>query len=255
MDSIAPSRFTKGFSLLELAVLLIITGLLLSAILVGQDVLRSAESRATITQIERYKLVVTSFKDKYKQLPGDLQEAVNFGLGTANSVGDNGNGDGILQDASSPNHGFTYANGEIINFWYHLSKANMLDRHFDGNGLSSTLGNSFPPTKYNRGGFTVYYADGKNQLHIGVTNSVGNLHSFENNLHTEEAQMIDLKIDDGLPLSGNIKAVTGHSAASLVLVPVGTKEIPTCVNKTTEGTKEYNLANHGLLCQLRIRME
>src|SRR5579872_6907625 len=84
----------SGFTLVELSIVLVIIGLIISSVLVGQDLIRSAELRATVTQLEGYNAAVGTFRGKYNGLPGDVAGAVNYGFAS------NGNGDGILSPST-----------------------------------------------------------------------------------------------------------------------------------------------------------
>ena len=72
----------SGFTLVELAITLVIIGLLVGGVLVGKDLISAAEVRAQIQQIEKYNGAVNTFKVKYNYLPGDMPagEANAFGF-------------------------------------------------------------------------------------------------------------------------------------------------------------------------------
>src|SRR6202790_4507951 len=72
----------SGFTLIELSIVLVIIGLIVGGILVGQDLVKAAEIRATVAQIEKYNSAVNTFRTKYNAIPGDLSStnATGFGL-------------------------------------------------------------------------------------------------------------------------------------------------------------------------------
>jgi prepilin-type N-terminal cleavage/methylation domain-containing protein len=55
----------QAFTLIELSVVLVIIGLIVGGVLVGQGLIRAAGVRATITQIEKYNQAVNAFRGKY----------------------------------------------------------------------------------------------------------------------------------------------------------------------------------------------
>ena len=96
-----------GFTLVELAIVLVIIGLIVGGVLVGQDLIKAATVRSTVTDIEKYNGAVTTFRSKYNGLPGDLlaSKAVEFQLSAstdANATGGPGLRDGntLIQDGA-----------------------------------------------------------------------------------------------------------------------------------------------------------
>src|SRR5436305_84684 len=71
-----------GFTLIELAIVLVIIGLVVGGVLVGRDLIATSQLRATMTQVEKYNTAVKTFRTKYNALPGDMKaaDAANFGL-------------------------------------------------------------------------------------------------------------------------------------------------------------------------------
>src|ERR1700744_2868548 len=87
----------QGFTLIELSIVLVIIGLIVGGILVGQDLIRAAETRAQISQIEKYNSAVNTFRGKFGALPGDMALSVanQFGFATGSSCdGTTGKRDG-----------------------------------------------------------------------------------------------------------------------------------------------------------------
>jgi prepilin-type N-terminal cleavage/methylation domain-containing protein len=70
----------QGFTLLELSITLTIISLIVGGVLVGQELIRNSEVRATLTQIERMETAVNSFRIKYGCLPGDCTGAAGMGF-------------------------------------------------------------------------------------------------------------------------------------------------------------------------------
>lgn len=117
-----------GFSLVELAIVLIIIGLIVGGVLKGQDLIESARVNSIQTQLNEIRTAATTFLNKYDDLPGDMPEPELF-TGVPFSGGD---GDGRIDEgdrigadpdpASDPG-----APGiEPTAFWYHLVVAELI---------------------------------------------------------------------------------------------------------------------------------
>ena len=121
MGQVTSKRQKKqsGFTLVELSIVLVIIGLIISSVLVGQDLVRAAEMRAAITQLESFNAGVGTFRSKYNGLAGDVAGNTDFNFAC------NGNGDGNLSVStdltvgSTANPGVTA--GENTCFWNHLA--------------------------------------------------------------------------------------------------------------------------------------
>lgn len=135
-------RKTQGFSLVELAIVLVIIGLITGGILTGQELIRASELNSVASDYNKFKTAINTFKLKYNQLPGDLNNAqsywgVNAGCaaGTAGTGTQtcNGNGDGTI---TTNNPGSITAAQEQFLTWQHLANAGLIPGTY--NGISST---------------------------------------------------------------------------------------------------------------------
>lgn len=91
-----PSR-RSAFSLIELSIVLIIIGLLISGIIGGASLIKSATLRSVMTEARGYNIATSAFYTKYNTLPGDYNAGlIGNGITLANGVGDVGNGDGVI---------------------------------------------------------------------------------------------------------------------------------------------------------------
>src|SRR4051812_46022246 len=121
------THFRNGFTLIELSIVLVIIGLVIGGILVGQDLVKAATYRAQISQIEKYNAAVNSFQVKYGYLPGDLtgSEASAIGFITRSGAAGHGDQNGFIESCSSPRNFLAdgiYAIGcETTLFWSDLS--------------------------------------------------------------------------------------------------------------------------------------
>jgi prepilin-type N-terminal cleavage/methylation domain-containing protein len=65
----------RGFTLVELSIVLVVVGLAIGGVLVGKDLIRAAEYRKFHSQIESYQLASNTFRVKYNAVPGDMPNA------------------------------------------------------------------------------------------------------------------------------------------------------------------------------------
>lgn len=224
----------NGFTLIELSIVLVIIGLLVGGVLVGQDLIKAAEVRATITQIEKFNTAVNTFLGKYGELPGDMSaaSAARFNFPPYNPGCNNnrcgtqgrGDGNGIL-DAfttsviSNPSGSLS---GEVAMFWGDLSYANLIgfdfgfdqsDTYINGAAFISNVDSVLPAAKLGGGNYiTVMGYGGQNYFLLfavtGISADGVDGYSLGSNpgVSVQQAYAIDAKIDDGLPQSGRVTA-------------------------------------------------
>jgi prepilin-type N-terminal cleavage/methylation domain-containing protein len=92
---------TKGFSLVELSISIIIIGLLIGGISSGSTLIKQAEIRSIISDLRNYQTNYTTFKATYDAVPGDFNRADTYWSGTSchatASTACNGDGDGVIR--------------------------------------------------------------------------------------------------------------------------------------------------------------
>ena len=172
----------QGFTLIELSVVLVIIGLIVGGISVGQDMLRHAEVMNVMADVHKFQSAVETFEKKYQTLPGDFSTASTYWSSCIDNGANlcDGNGNGMITEAS-----------ENIRFWQHLSLAKLIEGRYDGGQLvGSTNDTMYPKTPMGN----YWNAD----LDVDANNRESTVVSFPiSQLTPEEAMALDEKYDDG----------------------------------------------------------
>lgn len=223
-----------GFTLIELSIVLVVIGLIVGGVLVGRDLIYAAETRAQISQIERYQSAVNTFRGKYDYIPGDIAAAAaaQFGFLARGSFPGEGDGNGILDGNVAGVGGSCMAIyqcpafGENVVFWRDMSAARLVDGSFTAASFTNTSFSGtaidlyLPKAKVSSGyifawsgGWGLNSAsghDGKNYFGIAKVTGANSGGGYAH-LHccaVAQAYAIDKKMDDGLPQYGNVLALT-----------------------------------------------
>ena len=184
----------EGFSLVEMAIVLIVMSILTGATLKGYSLIEKARLRTVPLQVEEIRHAVASFQETFQGLPGD------FSLATLQfNSAFNGNGNGLIEGEA------TDLNTEAGAFWVHLKESGLF-----GSSLPEKIppvlgaGTGLPTAK--TGG--CYSVTGSLEKEIGpwIILSVPNASHHKGTLTPAQAQDLDRMMDDGLPHSGLVRA-------------------------------------------------
>ena len=264
----------SGFTLVELAIVLVIIGLIIGGVLVGQDLIRAATIRSVVTDVEKINAAATTFRNKYNGLPGDLlnSKAMDFGMNTAltdaNRTGLAGLGDGnnLIEACGANAIGFGCETGL---FWTDLSNAGLLPyrlvAYTTTSGVAVTnMANLNPKTRLRDTALiTVFNKSGRNFLSIGAAQNAALAAAGAAAAVTYttdaagaavtplEARNIDEKVDDGLPLTGTMLAIDSGTDPRVLETAVagGANK---CVNGTSYNVISDAVAN-AVACGVSVR--
>ena len=221
------SNFSKnsteaGFTLVEIAIVLVIIGLLLGGILKGQEMITQAKIKNIINDFNGVTVAVTSYQDRYRAIPGDDLNATTRWTVQAPA---SGNGNGIIAGLynAPPGASAPASAAESNLFWQHLRIAGFIP------GLTTGAGSGTQPTNAAGGMIGVESgAPGTNGL--GFTSLIV---CFAN-LPEKVASAVDGQMDDSNPASGQVRGQLQASANPNTAINAGgaaTSYVETGVNQ------------------------
>lgn len=251
MENYIRHQRNTAFTLIEMSVVLMIIGLIVGGILVGGEMIKAAEMRRLVSQMESYSTAVQIFREKYNNYPGDGLEISAFFPGAVN-----GNGNGMLEcediGGGAETTGLsqcTYS-GEYATFWMHLSEASFIEGKYNG---SVVAGQGFPMTTNHRGIIAYYQPQSsifripEHRFAIGAMNTLsgslsdttgGTIQGIAPTFSYMEASTIDRKWDDGMPRTGAV-TVFGVSSCGPSCTSFSTPQAYTFPNMNSAQLRLY----------------
>ena len=189
-----------GFTLVEIAIVLVIVGLLLAGVLKGQELIENSRIKSIANEMKSVQAAYNGYIDRYKTIPGDetLATMAARGWGASAAAG-GGNGNGVL--LITPAQAFANG-GEQRHFWRALRASGLFAG--DATGAAGAIG--LP--RHSGGGL------------IGVVSDPGGIYGRAgmavcvSGLSTKQAAGIDTLVDGALPATnigntiGDVRALT-----------------------------------------------
>jgi prepilin-type N-terminal cleavage/methylation domain-containing protein len=209
-------RKQQGFTLVEIAIVLVIIGLLLGGVLKGQELINSAKIKNVANEFSATTTAIYGYQDRYKALPGDdAGTAARWPNATTGFPATHlGNGDGILNDGVTPtaascvfSSSATDAN-ECVYFWTGLRQA----------GFITGALTSGPPV--NAYGGVLGVQNGGDALKTSATAGTGFKGAIicQSNIPDKTALALDNQLDDGNPTTGSVRALLQADATTAATV-------------------------------------
>jgi prepilin-type N-terminal cleavage/methylation domain-containing protein len=199
----------SGFTLVEIAIVLVIIGLLLGGVLKGQELINSAKAKSYAQDFRTIQSALYGFQDRYKGIPGDLAGAATKINGATNATGTLGDGkiDGVWDTVTPTN--------ESCLAWQHLRLAGFLA----GNTINDcTTGSAYLQTNADGGRIGI-----SSTMHI--TGMTGSYNICSDGVLGKIAKQLDTQLDDGVSNTGSFRIIvraTAPAASGAAVVPSAT---------------------------------
>lgn len=207
----------QGFTLVEIAIVLVIIGLLLGGVLKGQELINSAKAKSLVNDFRTISTAIYAYQDRFRFMPGDdpaANQHVGGELASTPSGDPHGNGriGGAWNSSTTTDESFLV--------WQHLRLANLLT----GTTSTSDTANYFPRNADNgRIGITgtepILPATSASGTSTGseALHMTGAFFLCSDGISARLARQVDSTMDDGNTQTGNVRAmqqVDGQGAAT-----------------------------------------
>ncbi len=252
----------QAFTLVELAVVLVIIGLIVGGVLTGRDLVHEATVRKQINQFREFAVAYSTFQAKYNCIPGDCLTETGFLAGVTN-----GNGNGYIENNTGQNYdvGASWAlSNEYQSFFIALSQAGMVSGKYTSVAGAPVIGKNLPRLiLQDRASFFVsdissFDAPGRvptvsssrrgtNWIWAVVcafplTDNMQTYDDFCGVFLPDDMRRMDEKLDDGYPLSGQLIGFGGYSSNNQ------------CVNSGPTPAR-YDLTYNTAQCQAAYQLQ
>jgi len=206
-------RHQSGFTLIEIAIVLVIIGLLLGGVLKGQELINSAKVKNLATDFKNVPVFIYGYQDKFKALPGDdaaVVAHVNGTLATTPGVATN-RGNGIIEGAWDS----VTATDESVLFWQHVRLAGLAPGETT---VNVAAGNTYIPKNAVGGNLGITNSGTNNP----ITGLKGSYIACSGSIAGKFAKQLDTTLDDSNTETGSMRVLnpavanTAIATASIV---------------------------------------
>src|SRR5882672_11616643 len=199
----------SGFTLVEIAIVLVIIGLLLGGILKGQELINSAKVKNLANDFRVIPTYIYAYQDKFKSLPGDDAQATTHITCAAPCA--NGDGNGVINGPWKP----TAAADESQQFWAHVRLANLAA----GPTTWAAVNAADPFTPKNAVGGQIGISSAT-LAQVQITGMTGTYQVCSSGILGKFAKQLDVQMDDGDPTTGSMRAVPDGSALNFAAATI-----------------------------------
>lgn len=201
-------RNQSGFTLIEIAIVLVIIGLLLGGVLKGQELINSARVKNLANDFKNIPVFIYGYQDKFKALPGDDTGAVAHVVGTLATTPATTQGNGVING----NWNSATATDESVLFWQHVRLAGLAPGE---SVVNVAAGNTYLPTNAVGGRIGITNASAtENPITSPVATALkGSYIVCSDSIAGKFAKQLDITLDDGNTATGSLQITTANTIA------------------------------------------
>jgi prepilin-type N-terminal cleavage/methylation domain-containing protein len=193
----------SGFTLVEIAIVLVIIGLLLGGILKGQELINSAKVKSLANDFRTIPTYIYAYQDKFKSLPGDDGNIAGHLGGTAAQATTPAakQGNGVIEG----NWWSSTATDESFLFWQHVRLSNLAP------GPTAVADANYWPTNAMGGMIGINSAQA---LTAQITGMTGTYQICSTGILGKFVKQLDIQMDDGDTATGSMRATANVSSTT-----------------------------------------